>query len=773
MTPLLMSSQTPLSSQPHRRRPWLFISIIAGLLIVVILADVIVGSICRARLAAIVRQKLGLELESSFAWYLPPVGVSLHRVHLFTAGQEGGRIEVFNASRVVLQLKERPREGKPISLDRFMLTGGRLNYSAAGRHPLEMEAVDLELVPAAGAAQVYQFSLSADQNSIRQVHGTGSINAESLILTLTDISVRTKISALLEQAPFSPQVRQHFLGSEAGGTVDIHGNATIPLRDWSHGTYAGNVHLLAGKLNMPVAGALVDAADANMDIHGTPEGGFHVAIKKMTATGGATIFDLADGEFVLSPDRAHWDLTGLLGRLEVGGGVPALDRLHVGGRWRFTAKASGPTHFPKDASWLSVVSHEVVAYPRDVAIQPPKYPIPIDHINGGPVTFRGGVIQFTNLIANYGGDRVLLDTGHITLDDPKAGIALKDLRRQVRIDGLNGTLVCKQPGPAYPAGLGKVIAQLRPAGSYAITGWYAINRKLPTGPPKPKPDYFFRVSTADGTFLLTDHRVSLSSMHADATISPMLVNIGSLRGETLGGTMMAAVKITPVRPVSYDGVLTLYNVNAERVFHDFEITLKKPLVGQAYVKVHATGSGRDGPVSPLKTLAMDGELAIVNGNFGNINPIHAIASTVTKVDPPLDGQAAATFTIRDETVTLLNCAVGNPVFGLQGSGNIGFDKTLNLHAVAAPLGDWGQALKQSNLPLIDSVGSTVVGSIQQIFNGAQRTLLWDIRISGTTHSPSVYAVPAPIITEPVAAIFGQMLQGEKKTPLIEQVRRKK
>ena len=139
--------------------------------------------------------------------------------------------------------------------------------------------------------------------------------------------------------------------------------------------------------------------------------------------------------------------------------------------------------------------------------------------------------------------------------------------------------------------------------------------------------------------------------------------------------------------------------------------------------------------------------------LGHITAVRAAAGKVTRPDQPLDGTAAGIFAIDHSVVTLANCAIGNPLFGLQGSGSISFSKKLDLHAVAAPLGDWQAVLRQTKLPIVDGVGSNIAGVIQQMFNGAQRLLLWDIHICGTTNAPKVEITPAPVITEPVAALL--------------------
>ena len=49
-------------------------------------------------------------------------------------------------------------------------------------------------------------------------------------------------------------------------------------------------------------------------------------------------------------------------------------------------------------------------------------------------------------------------------------------------------------------------------------------------------------------------------------------------------------------------------------------------------------------------------------------------------------------------------------------------------------------------------------------------LLWDIHIAGKTDAPKVEFTPAPVITAPLAALFGEMIQRDKNQHLIEPVK---
>jgi hypothetical protein len=792
----------------------------------------VVGSIFRAKVAAALK-KSGIELEAGIAWYIPPLGVSLHHVRLSRVQPDGSRLEFFRASRVVLKSGSIPKAGNVLIItrltidspvvqfvartpapgpivvaapasfvatpvmytsldasdpkarpsDRFEVhqmdvSDGRISYTPHGGGPIVVEHINAALGPAGDSMDLYHFTLDADANPVSSGRMTcsGSINSDDSTVAISEFSIHANVGAVLSQLQFLPSSRSKLDTAQADGTLDIHASASMPLHDWRHAVYQGHIQLQSAKVFFPRSNVRVDKGSADIHFDNASDfSGMHVTCAKFQATAGQTQLVIDACDFVTNTDGQTWQLGGLRGRLDVGEGIPALDRCHLKGRFVFTGAADGPMQIPKDKTALSVIHHELTAYPRDVSIQPPKYPIPVQHITGGPITFHAGVVRFANLMGDYGGDRALLDDAHITLDDPRQRIELSCFQKQVRIDGISGTLICRQPGPMYPAKLGLTVAQLRPSGSFAIGGgsWYAINRKLSGETAKPKPDYFFRVSTSAGAFHLTDHKFPLTNIKGDATVSPMLVNITALRGQCFGGTAVATAKITPVKPVHYEGLATFYNANLEMASRQLELKLKKPLIGQMYLQAQVSGVGKDGPSKPIESFSAEGELEVVQGNFGDISVIREAAHPVTRAQDPLTGHAAGTFAIHHQIVTLENCVVGNNSFGLQGSGTIGFDKRLDLNVVAAPLGDWALTLKQGKVLAANSPGADIVRGIQQLFSGAQQALLYDIHVTGTTTAPTVTVVLAPAITEPVAALFGLMITANDNTHLIDQIRSKK
>jgi hypothetical protein len=57
------------------------------------------------------------------------------------------------------------------------------------------------------------------------------------------------------------------------------------------------------------------------------------------------------------------------------------------------------------------------------------------------------------------------------------------------------------------------------------------------------------------------------------------------------------------------------------------------------------------------------------------------------------------------------------------------------------------------------VGADLVGGIQKLLNTASGKLLYQFRVTGDVGKPEVKAVPAPLLTEGAAKLFGEMIKG--------------
>jgi hypothetical protein len=196
------------------------------------------------------------------------------------------------------------------------------------------------------------------------------------------------------------------------------------------------------------------------------------------------------------------------------------------------------------------------------------------------------------------------------------------------------------------------------------------------------------------------------------------------------------------------------------------------LTGRGFLNLLFEGSlgTRDG-VGPDDLLRGSGEFEVIQGHFWTLPVLGQVASEAKGRKNGLTlGEAAGVFRIADRAVHLQNGAVSSPALGLIGSGRIGFDKSLDLKIVAAPLGDWRDRIKQGKIPVVSDVAAEIVGGVQRLLNAATSTMLYQFRVTGEIGDPKLQTVPAPVLTDPAALLFGQMLEEQRKRRLIDSVR---
>jgi hypothetical protein len=194
--------------------------------------------------------------------------------------------------------------------------------------------------------------------------------------------------------------------------------------------------------------------------------------------------------------------------------------------------------------------------------------------------------------------------------------------------------------------------------------------------------------------------------------------------------------------------------------------------------------------SPLREVQAKGDLAltgrgefeVIEGDFWTLPVLGEIASAARGARRAAAstngdslgtlGEAAGTFRLERGNVVIENAAVSSTALGLIGTGTVGFgeDRSLDLHVVAAPLGDWRERIRQTKIPIVSDVVGEVVGGVQRLVNTATSTLLYEFRVSGTLKQPKVETIPTPVLTDPAALLFGRMLDEGRKRPLIEAVR---
>lgn len=699
-------------------------------------------------------------------------------------------------------------------LRHFGIKGGRIVYedrSRPGLPPVVWKGLDVGMETSARSKAVYGYTLDARNAGLAKLSSTGAFDLDALLVEMGSLRVEARTAYTDDQSPLPAQVQRALRDYRVEGRVMVDAAGTFPLRDPRASVYQATVTLVDASGYSPEWDAALDRLSVKLstDNRGGRELGdrasaerapIRVRVEALDAASGDTTYRLDNAEVVFDRDARTWGLSEVSGRVVLGGernvlpkqSRPILSGMDARGRVDFTLAANGRLSARPGEYVLAPEDVALLAYPRDVSFRPRNWPAAIERLGGGGTVRkdRGSrVVAFRNLTFGYGGDAVELTSARLPLPPE-----LKDLRRQTRLEEISGTIDFRRPGPPYPGGFGKVVAALRPVGSFAVgrDSWYSITAsesdprvRTASAAPRPPPparksDYFFSVATDAGSFTLTEKRLELTNITGDATVSNMLVDVRRLEADVLGGRLTGGMQVTPGPTTRYQGRAHVRGLDLSALSRLLILpqTRQSKLTGIGNLDVDfAVARPAGGDESVLSTARALGEFEVLRGDFWTIPVLGDVAGRVQRRDDGRQGlgtvgEAAGLFEIDRGTLVLRSAAVSSPALGVIGSGTIGLvgEKRLDLHVIAAPLGDWRDRVRQSNVPILSDVAGEIVGAVQRVVNTAASTLLYEFRVTGTAGRREIKPVPVPILTEPAALLFGRMLRGDKDRRLLETVK---
>jgi hypothetical protein len=426
-----------------------------------------------------------------------------------------------------------------------------------------------------------------------------------------------------------------------------------------------------------------------------------------------------------------------------------MDDLSPTGRIDFTASASGPMNLkgkdPKEA-----IRHEIIAYPRNLSFHLQDFARRFEKVEGGEVRLVNGTVIFQELRGRYGDDEIRVRGARLPLE------GLPDIERWREISGV---VIFNPPAVKYTPEFDRILALVNPSGAFLVAGNYTSDQ---TGPGPTRRDYDMILSSDTGSMTVTSRRITLSKIRGDATLTPAGVELHGVEADVLGGKLRAngTFKDTPdtTAPDTYAGDLTVNDLDLAKL--DAQLSDEphaKPLTGKGYVEATFSGALHDDDgEANLKALQAVGQYEIAGGNLYRLPVFSHVSAQIRGLKSATTlGDAAASFEIGNGELKLTNVAVSSSVLGLQGSGTVNlFDLRINGDVVAAPLADWKEKLNQTHIPLIGDVA----GGIQKMLNTATGSLLYAFRVTGTLKDVKVAAVPAPVLTDTAADVFGRMIK---------------
>ena len=760
-----------------RLKRWLRISVFAltAVALIAFITCRIIGSIFRDRLAAMVRQDLKAELSTGSVIYRPPYTFIACDVRIVRPGQPDGG-ELLRADKLWITLTHFPHKGESPAVKMVALEGAEVQ-PRLGTLPL----AKVELAVHSTGPGIYACTLHVEDGPAATGDTSGTIDTHRQIAQFPKIALKGNLGTLLSKLPMSDRGRARLTDYAPNGNVTASGSAEVPWQNPNHATYQLNIDIADGSARVKDVRRSFDHGVGRLVVQsGSAAEGFpfDATLDHFDVAAGTAQLRLGGGKLSISFDKRDWRLSEVVGSVVMGRELPVslersgwfFEQAEFRGPVEFTVAAGGPTRLPP-GNPLETIHHDVLLYPHGLSLKPRNFSQPIQNIVGGPISFRGGAVTFQNLSGSSGGDKLLLRSARLTLWDAARKRKLDDLRTQIKFEELAGTVVFSRPVTQYPSALGKTISQLRPAGPFVIGGgsWFALNRPPRDDPgQKLKPDFFFRIIGDGGSFVVSKYNVPLDQIHGEATVAPITVNITHFDATSLGGTAWAAGMITPGRPFLYDGQVEVRDIDLRQLttLLDLQEPARSRLSGIGYATAKVSGAGKGSALRPSDTFRADGEMQILHGDFWSVPPVGVVASQVKQTDDPGVGDAAAVFHIADRTINLPSAAVNAPLVGLQGHGTIGFDRSIYLTIIAAPLGDWRDKMRQANIPIVGDV----LGAVQQLLNGVQGVLLYQFRVTGTVDHPIKNLIPAPIISDPMALLFGQMLGPNQNGELLQNVK---
>ena len=699
-------------------------------------------------------------------------------------------------------VKKEPQPKKKFSdflrLRRFAITNGTVVYDD-DTNPYSRDVtwrdINVDISTAQKGPSLYTYELTFGNKPVADVSANGSIDVDALVLALDNVYLSARVDPAETESPLPSEVQRILKDYAVAGRLTFDGKGSVPFRELENSKYDGIVELTGGNVTVPQWKTHFDDATIKLRLAtsrptAVTTAGFatstgsapatqptmpalNVAMENVHVGSGGATMTLTGGTLSIDPTTRAWSLRELAGKVEVAQGATAkagavrdaVEKLKLAGVVDFTAAADGPLKPDSNRRLDESINHEVLLYPRNVTIQPKEWPQPLRDIGGGVVRVTRGEAVGENLSARYGDDLWLLNGGRIPFE------ALS--RRRVLIREADGAMDFHRPSPEYPKALRATVRALAPAGEFTVSGEWDVDLDQLPGR---RAQYDLVVSSDTGTFNVTPKRIPITNIRGDAIVRREglvgIVDIRNFDGDSLAGTVSAKAQFITTKPRSYAGTASLREINLAELTKFFELPEKEKhkLVGRGFANVELSGEMEK--ETALSSLLGRGRIEVFDGDFFQLPVLNPVADAVTgkKRDLGTVGEAAILFSVKGRTLRVREAALSAPLLGIQGDGDITTDGKLDLNLVAAPLADWRDKFKQTNIPILSDVTGEVAGAIQRTLNAATRGLLYEFHVSGDLKKPQIKTIPSPALNEARAILFGQMLGKPKDKRLIDSLK---
>ncbi len=665
---------------------------------------------------------------------------------------------------------------------------GQGDAVAKDRPPLIWSGINVEINARPGSGSEYSWEMTARNGPLgsANVRGKTDVDAATLDIEKFILTVKLEPGKKVEQLPAAAQ---EFLAQFAiDGSMTMSAQAHVPLKEISASSYEIGVDLAGASPKLGGFGGRIDRAAAKLKFVNTLSEsaghGVDISIGLIEVASGDTSLRIEKGEGSVDLSTQRWSAKDLVLKLDAGPNRSALpdklaklaEKIDLKGKLELTAAGSGPMRAAPDRPYLQQVEYDGIAYIRDATFKFSKFDKSFDKVSG-TARINPKAIALEDVEGRYLEDQYFVTS---------ARIPLENLANELQIRELTGSAQLSGRVDNYPHPYNDVVRSLHPAGTWYAGGNYT--RKIHPRPDE-KPIYWFDIS-ADGHAwgAIGPRGIPLTDVKCELTLNTQGAEIRNLEGKCLGGQIKTEMKFAAGRPMAYVGEGWVRDLDLKALAQALAEPGNKPmrLSGRGNVNVKFEGKGtiaqppatqpgpqpfpapasatsRAAPSTPSPaaptTAASDawanlraiGKFEVLEGDFWAAPVVEDVVGlTNTKPEVLTVGQARGDFEIRDNVVFLKDTTVNSPVLGIQGDGRIGLDGKLDLHAVAAPLADWKDQMKRTKIPILSDIAGELLGGLQKVLNSATRTLLYEVKITGTVKDRKVETVPAPVLTEGVA-----------------------
>jgi hypothetical protein len=806
--------------------------VVAVIVVLLVVAPPLLGSFIKGKLVDTVEQRTDATLRVGSVTYLPPYGVRVEDLSFDVPDPEkGGEVEMVKVKRLELKLAKLPLRPGPLvvesltiespavrliqtkegllgigglvkngqeaaervkkrlsevfELRHLSVTDGSFAYedrTAPGSVPLVWRGLDVSTETRPKSQGVYAYDLNVANGKLATLKSSGTADIDNLVVDAQSLALDVRVTEGGTESAVPAQVQRLLAKYDVRGDLSVDGHGRVPLRDLNESAYRFDVALDDGRGVVPKFPRPIDRLTARVRVTGEAKKAVSTLVA-LEAVSGRDVLHVDEGRVAVDLARQAWDLKRLDLRLDaravgvrpfdapattraaVAAAVPSTapgkqtpqEKLRAGGKLELTAAGSGPLDVRSLEDFRRRVKFEAVATATDFHMQPPGFPAPVELVTGSPIEANQDVLRVSNLTGRYGFDQFLLTT---------LRVPLRDLPRVLRVEQLSASATFDRQSPAYPGKIGEWVKKVRPEGPFEVGGTAMYDRGAPEGK---RLDYHLLLHSDRGAVEWTDKdmRVPVTQIRLDATADPAQARLEYLEANVFGGVLSVTGSAVPTGDLRWQGKGHVRNFDlrtAVQMLTGKQMDTEK-LAGQASVRFDMSGG------KAPESVAGSGAARLVNGRLFEVPVLADVLGRAGFGRGLVANEAAATFDVKDATLFVRQSAVGSSLVGVAGHGTVGFDKSLNLDVVVAPLGQWKDRIKKTGVPIVSRALGEVAGVVQGVVYTAASTLLYEFHVGGTADQPKIVPVPAPILTKGAASIFGSMLGGGKQgATLEEQVR---